>query len=473
MGFSTLDESELEELILSICYLSASDWMLHEVMKALFESEESNEIFMDESRYTEIDEVSIDDDDFHDNDYDDYYAEDYGEGYDQLNNEEFDDHQNEEYVESNEFVTETCSDNLPSVALLRVPFRERFSKIINEFDNIDEKDPNFFQAIENLRIKVQSVVKAEKATKSSRILLQQMLDMSLDWNSDLLLIAVLTLFYSKIGSSQLYEILYAILPEFRSHQKNTDHHLNMLCPAQAITRNNAKGEEVTFPSIELVQHVHDMCEKRHIIEKLPSLLVDVVEEIESESNGYFQLFDVIERNDDDALVDIMSSLADPVVEAEKVKELREKVSEANDRIRDLRSERSNLMDSIKGGADLYPFSGGICVSFISGEYRFSVCPGGEVTQHKKNVSQADRGIRLGRYKSHEKDPTSGKLIMSFRDGENCWNAPARSATVYISCGTNNEILTAAEPETCVYEFTMQSTIACNNEYAREHKIKLR
>jgi protein kinase C substrate 80K-H len=42
----------------------------------------------------------------------------------------------------------------------------------------------------------------------------------------------------------------------------------------------------------------------------------------------------------------------------------------------------------------------------------------------------------------------------------CWNGPMRSATVELSCGTTNALLSISEPEKCEYRFKATSPALC-------------
>jgi protein kinase C substrate 80K-H len=42
----------------------------------------------------------------------------------------------------------------------------------------------------------------------------------------------------------------------------------------------------------------------------------------------------------------------------------------------------------------------------------------------------------------------------------CWNGPMRSATVELSCGTTNALLSISEPEKCEYRFRVTSPALC-------------
>ena len=50
--------------------------------------------------------------------------------------------------------------------------------------------------------------------------------------------------------------------------------------------------------------------------------------------------------------------------------------------------------------------------------------------------------------------------MLFHNGQSCWQGPARSARVEFSCGIDNEVYYADEPEVCSYLLKMRSPAAC-------------
>lgn len=50
--------------------------------------------------------------------------------------------------------------------------------------------------------------------------------------------------------------------------------------------------------------------------------------------------------------------------------------------------------------------------------------------------------------------------MHYTNGQKCYNGPMRSVTVEFKCGTENAILSVAEPEKCEYQFSGTSPALC-------------
>lgn len=50
--------------------------------------------------------------------------------------------------------------------------------------------------------------------------------------------------------------------------------------------------------------------------------------------------------------------------------------------------------------------------------------------------------------------------MHYTNGQKCWNGPTRSVTLDFTCGTENAILSVAEPEKCEYLLTGTSPALC-------------
>lgn len=95
-----------------------------------------------------------------------------------------------------------------------------------------------------------------------------------------------------------------------------------------------------------------------------------------------------------------------------------------------------------------------CYSTKIQKYTYEFCPFGKASQ-KEGSSSTD----LGSFKSFDFD-NKGELIMTFEDGQKCWNGPKRSANIVFKCNTENEIVSVQEPSTCVYRYTFHTPLAC-------------
>ncbi|KAF9506592.1 hypothetical protein BS47DRAFT_1425958 [Hydnum rufescens UP504] len=106
---------------------------------------------------------------------------------------------------------------------------------------------------------------------------------------------------------------------------------------------------------------------------------------------------------------------------------------------------------------------GTCIEKDSGEYTYSVCFFGSVTQ-KPNKGGGTHS--LGRFSSWSRSPSDHPEQLTYYsrqiygNGERCWNGPERSVQLELSCGTENTLLTIAEPEKCEYHFTATTPALC-------------
>ena len=62
--------------------------------------------------------------------------------------------------------------------------------------------------------------------------------------------------------------------------------------------------------------------------------------------------------------------------------------------------------------------------------------------------------------------------MRFSNGQHCWNGPARSLVVSLSCGPDNKILGVEEPEVCKYAMRLETPAACTDAHHAEAQADL-
>jgi protein kinase C substrate 80K-H len=68
------------------------------------------------------------------------------------------------------------------------------------------------------------------------------------------------------------------------------------------------------------------------------------------------------------------------------------------------------------------------------------------------------GTLLGKFVNYKRE--GAELVMQYEGGARCWGGDARSATVRVSCGATNEIVSVTEPNRCQYLVAFRSPTAC-------------
>jgi protein kinase C substrate 80K-H len=54
-------------------------------------------------------------------------------------------------------------------------------------------------------------------------------------------------------------------------------------------------------------------------------------------------------------------------------------------------------------------------------------------------------------------------VLGYEGGDRCYNGPARSARVQLTCGEEHAVLSVAEPDVCTYQIHMTSPAVCSAE----------
>lgn len=116
----------------------------------------------------------------------------------------------------------------------------------------------------------------------------------------------------------------------------------------------------------------------------------------------------------------------------------------------------------------------VCIQKDSGEYTYEHC---FLSQTKQIPKKGGSTVTMGRFNAISSitvdDVNSAgeiqqieKLALEYTSGQQCWNGPARSTTVILECGEENEILKITEDEKCIYSMQVTSPVACG-EVVRE------
>lgn len=98
---------------------------------------------------------------------------------------------------------------------------------------------------------------------------------------------------------------------------------------------------------------------------------------------------------------------------------------------------------------------GKCAKMERNKYAYEVCLFGEAKQNDGTGSW----LRLG---SFDKWDENKAHRMHFTGGQKCWNGPDRSMYVDFQCGEKFELLTADEPEKCVYHLEAKLPAVCDD-----------
>eukprot|EP00111_Clytia_hemisphaerica_P019852 TCONS_00058531-protein len=139
--------------------------------------------------------------------------------------------------------------------------------------------------------------------------------------------------------------------------------------------------------------------------------------------------------------------------------------EADKEVRELESEQSTLNTYLGldfGKEDEFAALKGDCFEFTDREYIYKLCPFDRVTQRQKSGgSETD----LGRWGNWE----DGYNAMKYTGGTGCWNGPARSTLVKLSCGRENHLLSSVEPSRCEYEMEFKTPAMCTQAGANGYR----
>lgn len=113
-----------------------------------------------------------------------------------------------------------------------------------------------------------------------------------------------------------------------------------------------------------------------------------------------------------------------------------------------------------------------CLELPHKEYVYSLCAFKNAFQ--RSTYESGSGTLLGTWKEWRNHPeesvnwtkemkmTLPYNTMIYNYGAGCWNGPPRSATVHVSCGSENKLISVEEPSRCTYEFNLLTPAACHH-----------
>ncbi|KAL6259018.1 hypothetical protein P5V15_008940 [Pogonomyrmex californicus] len=140
---------------------------------------------------------------------------------------------------------------------------------------------------------------------------------------------------------------------------------------------------------------------------------------------------------------------------------RERFQEAEKAINELQSEIRGLeekLDRDYGPEEVFASLDGECFEYTDLEYVYKLCLYSQATQRSKSGGSS---VNLGHWNDWV-GPTGAKYTkMKYDRGLTCWNGPARSTIVTLSCGTENKLVSVSEPSRCEYAMEFSTPALCN------------
>lgn len=144
--------------------------------------------------------------------------------------------------------------------------------------------------------------------------------------------------------------------------------------------------------------------------------------------------------------------------------LSQKARDMSKEYKNLKSEMEELEDKLStdfGKDNIFIPLSEACIEAFKDKYTYEICPFGSANQ----VEGGSR-VSLGKFSRME----DGK--MKFTDGQKCWQGPARSITVDISCGATDKLDAVTEPSRCTYAAHLKTPAACTPLHVENMKAEV-
>jgi protein kinase C substrate 80K-H len=148
--------------------------------------------------------------------------------------------------------------------------------------------------------------------------------------------------------------------------------------------------------------------------------------------------------------------------------LLDEAQKARDEFENAKRELSNIENDITNAKKKLEYDVGVseefmsmideCFEFEDREYTYKLCPYERTVQ----ISKANSGeTSIGNWVSWGEEGQDKYKTMKFANGQSCWNGPARSTVVKLSCGIENKITSVSEPNRCEYEMKFETPSLCD------------
>ncbi|KAF9886021.1 hypothetical protein FE257_012077 [Aspergillus nanangensis] len=158
-------------------------------------------------------------------------------------------------------------------------------------------------------------------------------------------------------------------------------------------------------------------------------------------------------------------------ESKAVTQAREAVNAAHSTVKELQKQLKDHKEDLEtdyGPASVFRALKNVCITKDAGEYTYEHC---FLDQTKQIPKKGGASVRMGSFVSISSVTIdvlneAGEMVpeqrtsLEYTRGQTCWNGPARSTTVILECGEENQILKIAEDEKCVYSMVISSPAVC-------------
>lgn len=355
----------------------------------------------------------------------------------------------------------------------------------------NEDDPMMFQMV-NTRLlnSLKALKRGEEFATSARILLGSLKDATgndvASYKQILFGLAVQTLYQTKISGTDFVEIVQ--LYNVESKLEQIDKFVCMspystMCPIQTQKMETIHETNVDFPQSNMLTQVNEICEERgynflrdnlDICTSSTDVELTVDEIPDNVPDGYFGFYEAKRRISEDSLSyhfkelddhDLTSLRLTQLQTAHEIKTLVHK--KKSEKVEQLVNRLTESKDSKYGDEELYVI-GDSCFDITHNKYVYELCMFGKA--HQRDVGTESGGTDLGKFEEMSKDDESGLRTLKWTNGAKCWNGPKRSATVLISCGIETKLISADEPNICEYVLKMESHVACDQVFAKQHNL---
>lgn len=130
---------------------------------------------------------------------------------------------------------------------------------------------------------------------------------------------------------------------------------------------------------------------------------------------------------------------------------------ASDLLSEIRQLEEKL-DRDYGAENEFAPLDGECFEYTDLEYVYTLCMFAKATQRSKS---GGNDISLGHWNDWSGPEGRKYSQMKFDRGLTCWNGPARTTMVNLSCGKENKLISVTEPNRCEYAMEFSTPALCN------------